>query len=115
MVSSLFFNLSVKDSVKEVGDIEKDNFISGVESIDKSPLEKKVAPKLKKTIDIYFSAGRNEVDSNGKTLKSCNRNNNWNCGIYKITWDFINEKAIDHKLIYDSPDDGDLSPNLSPN
>tara|TARA_B100000925_G_scaffold291071_1_gene277920 strand:+ start:1899 stop:3470 length:1572 start_codon:yes stop_codon:yes gene_type:complete len=115
MVSSLFFNLSVKDSVKEVGEIQKDNFISGVESVDNGPIVKNSSPKFKKTIDIYFSAGRNEVDSNGKTVKSCNRNNNWNCGIYKITWDFINEKAVDHKLIYDSPDDGDLSPNLSPN
>jgi hypothetical protein len=115
MVSSLFFNLSFKDSSKDVARTQKEEFISGIEPNEDDSFELQVVPIYKKTIDIYFSAGKNEVDSDGKTVKSCNRNNNWNCGIYKITWDFINNKAVDHKLIYDSPDDGDLSPNLSPN
>ena len=78
-------------------------------------LEKNPKLILKKTIDIYLSAGENTTDSNGKTIKSCNRNNNWNCGIYKVTWDFINNRPISYKLIFDSIDDGDISPNVSPN
>ena len=107
MVSSVFLNLSIKENANTT-DIQKIKK-------DKNILNTRINPSIIKTIDIYFSAGLNEVDSDGKTTKSCNRNNNWNCGIYKVTWDFTKEKAVAHELIFDSYDNGDLSPNLSPN
>jgi len=70
--------------------------------------------RLSKAVDIYFSAGENEIDVNGKTISSCNRNNTINCAIYRVTWDLNNEKPLSYKLIYDHKGEGDLSPNPSP-
>ena len=112
MIGSIFFNLSIKEPD---GTLTEENLERSQVDNKTNGIITEVQPRIKKTIDIYFSAGLNEVDSDGKTTKSCNRNNNWNCGIYKITWDFISESATDHELIYDSYENGELSPNLSPN
>ena len=78
-------NLLIKEP-NRTNDIQK---IKKDQCILRAGIKEQIDPRIIKTIDIYIPAGLNEVELHGKTIKSCNRKNNWNCGIYKVTWDFI--------------------------
>jgi hypothetical protein len=66
-------------------------------------------------LDIYLSAGNHQVDAAGEVTASCNNEDSLNCAIYKVTWNFDEQRATAVQLLVDDPGYGTFYPAISPN